>query len=417
MNGPQKFPHHSHNRSESSSGSAELVHNIHEKALLVLEKDHQKLPDNILGIDQSIYHQLVEVCTTWTRDWEKNGIVKLILSVISPAIFFLGDSADKIRNMLHEGLILGQIWWNWIRLDKQWISLDAIAEIFLGIQKWQILFSDWIQSSHDALRARLRNLYPQDVYLNQAAWHFFLEHPGLIPYAEYITNKLFPFGIGRNCFIGAGWNGVVLMNKENKLAFKFYYDLQRKKYQTALKEWPSQTVFAKVIKKMHQQGICQQFSSPYIEVLAENHVEMELIEGETLDTLAKRFLLDSNGVVEQSKNLQGIDLDIKMREANLSISGYTIVEMLTLLYNREVADDFSYFLLELQERWLTHRDIDSSVYSEARTNVNPKNLMVRHGDSLSPSFVLIDFGNVTIENMNWHKNKDEYDKVCKNGYV
>ena len=87
-----------------------------------------------------------------------------------------------------------------------------------------------------------------------------------------------------------------------------------------------------------------------MEVLSDNHVEMELIDGETLDTLFKRFLLEKHQVVTSATNLRETELDTRMRHAGLTIREYTITEMLTEIYGQSIADNFSYFLLELEEK-------------------------------------------------------------------
>lgn len=220
--------------SEASSLPAP-VKIVRKKIASVLEYNRQKLPDNITNIDAYIYKSLCRVCSTGVRDGQENGIVKIILSAINPSIFFVNDSVDKLKNMFHEALIMSQIGGNGVRFDRNGLSLDAIAEVFLDIRHEQLHFSPHSHREHDEKRASIRDLYPRDVYANNAASMFFMEHPGLIPYAVYITKKLFPFGIGRSCFIGAGGNGVVIKNRDSNLAFKFYYDLQRKKG-TALKE-------------------------------------------------------------------------------------------------------------------------------------------------------------------------------------
>jgi hypothetical protein len=87
-----------------------------------------------------------------------------------------------------------------------------------------------------------------------------------------------------------------------------------------------------------------------MEVLAENHIEMELIDGETLDTLYKRFLLVSNYIYPNADHLRGTELDIELRKAGLTIADFSIVEMLKNLYGQTESDSFSYFLLELENR-------------------------------------------------------------------
>lgn len=69
-----------------------------------------------------------------------------------------------------------------------------------------------------------------------------------------------------------------------------------------------------------------------MEVLADNHVEMELVEGETLDTLFKRFLLVSNHIFLNADHLRGTELDIELRKSGLTIADFSVVEMIKNLY-------------------------------------------------------------------------------------
>lgn len=72
----------------------------------IVENSRVKLPDNILGIDNNIYQALCRVCTIGINNGERNGIVRIVLSVLTPSLFFICNSIDKIRNFLHESLIL-----------------------------------------------------------------------------------------------------------------------------------------------------------------------------------------------------------------------------------------------------------------------------------------------------------------------
>jgi hypothetical protein len=62
------------------------------------------------------------------------------------------------------------------RFDKDGLSLDAIAEVFLHIDQEHIHFSAQAHQDNDIKRAQLRSLY-RDVNKNHAASMFFMEHP------------------------------------------------------------------------------------------------------------------------------------------------------------------------------------------------------------------------------------------------
>lgn len=364
--------------------------------------------DGILGenpelpqLEKTLYIKLCNACKIGTDSGTEKA--NLILWILTPCIFEISDDLNKLKNYLHESLILRQFGWNGIRFDRNGLSLDAIAEVFLGISNektHKLIFSHTISNNFTSLKLKLWKIFSkrENPWYSNEEFNLFLEHPGLIPYADILILELFPFEWGMdNCFVWAGGNGIVLKNPEANLAYKFYFDPVRKQNQT-IQEWPSQLIFYNAVKLLHETHQFLSFSIPSIEALKDEYVEMELVDWATLDTLFKRYLLTLNNHIQCTDDLSGADLDQAFRKAWLHIEGFTICTMLECLYDTEKAQKFKDFIATLQDWWLTHLDIDWSLYSDTKDSVNPKNLMIKKNWDM----VLIDFWNVEIKEKTCH---------------